>query len=244
MEKKHELRVYDPEKCAVFSKAQEKFGGLGNMAGGFPILINGTMKNGAELTFSPFTKDAKEKIVLRKDVTGIFVKSSETIYQASRYPSNPEIQQRMLNQHGGYGAKLVGKPFRETHTREDWKVICVKLMRWSLRAKLLHNWENFSRVLLETEQLTIVERSRKDPFWGALTLDNFKKNIVITINPPENVPEGNLIGYNILGRLLQELRENVKSGQDVMSNNFTRLEPLAIEKFLLLGKQIKAIVRV
>lgn len=65
-------------------------------------------------------------------------------------------------------------------------------MRWVLRQKLQH--PPFQRVLLETGDRPIVELSYKDQFWGAK-------------------PEGHLlVGVNALGRLLMELRQEIRAG--------------------------------
>ena len=41
MDKTVEVRTYDPTRAAVFCKTTERFGGLSNMAGGFPLRVNG-----------------------------------------------------------------------------------------------------------------------------------------------------------------------------------------------------------
>ena len=93
------------------------------------------------------------------------------------------------------------------------------MMRWTLRAKLLHNWRMFSSLLLRTGDKPIVEISYRDPFWGAK-------------------PQGEyLVGTNALGRLLMELREELKGG------GCTALEPLDVPEFLLFGKPIERMER-
>lgn len=79
-------------------------------------------------------------------------------------------------------------------------------MRWCLRVKLFNNWDKFSTLLLSTEDLPIVEESNKDDFWGAKPVD---------INL--------LIGTNALGRLLMELRDEIKT---LESNKEYILNPL------------------
>ncbi len=73
-------------------------------------------------------------------------------------------------------------------------------------------------MLLATKDLPIVEWSRKDEFWGAKLYE-----------------EKYFIGINALGRLLMELREDVKSNHGIFSHG---LKPLEIEEFNLLGKPI------
>jgi type I restriction enzyme S subunit len=93
-------------------------------------------------------------------------------------------------------------------------------MRWCLRMKLASNWSAFSELLLRTGDRPIVEHSRKDDFWGA-----------------KAVGDGStLVGMNVLGRLLMELREQVKEhGRDA----FLRVELPGIQDFQLLGRPIE-----
>jgi len=35
-----QIRTYQPAECAVFFKTNEQFGGLSNMAPGFPLVVN------------------------------------------------------------------------------------------------------------------------------------------------------------------------------------------------------------
>ena len=90
-------------------------------------------------------------------------------------------------------------------------------MRWCSPVKLAQNFQAFRELLLATGDLNIVEDSRKDDFWGA-------------------VPDGDLlVGSNVLGRLLMELRELVKSSPP---DELRNVPPLDIENFALLGELI------
>jgi restriction endonuclease S subunit len=70
-----------------------------------------------------------------------------------------------------------------------------------------------------TGDRSIVEDSRKDDFWGALPKD-----------------DGTLVGMNVLGRLLMELREAIKAGDELR-----RVEPPAITNFLLFGEALQVV---
>jgi competence ComEA-like helix-hairpin-helix protein len=94
-------------------------------------------------------------------------------------------------------------------------------MRWCLQVKLAQNWDSFGALLLETDDLPIVEHSRRDDFWGAKPTD-----------------ENTLVGTNALGRLLMELRERLRSESQ---ESLQRVEPLGVSDFLLYGRQIEAI---
>ena len=186
----HQLRTYHRTDSAVFLKTKEQYGGLSNMAGGFPLVVN-----------------------------NIKIRTSEALYQACRFPHMPEIQRLIIEQKSPMTAKMKGKPHRH-NSRPDWNAVRVKIMRWCLRVKLVQNWDSFSELLLETANLPIVEQSRRDDFWGAKPVD-----------------KDTLIGVNALGRLLMELREQVKDNP----SEILHVDPLPIPNFLLYERQIEAI---
>jgi len=74
---------------------------------------------------------------------------------------------------------------------------------------------------IETGDLPIVEDSRKDDFWGA---------------KPED--EEILTGANVLGRLLMQVREQIKTGEITSE---TIVKPLPIQNFLLYGQEISSV---
>lgn len=187
----NQTRVYDRETSVVFLKTKERFGGLSNMAAGFPLRVN-----------------------------GVRVKTSEALYQACRFPHMPEVQQLIIGENSPMTAKMRSKPYRRV-SRHDWDSVRVKIMRWCLRVKLAQNWGEFGRLLLATGDRPIVEQSRKDVFWGAKVTD-----------------DGTLVGMNVLGRLLMELREQLKGDE---ADSLRLIEPLAISEFLLLDRAIEAI---
>lgn len=186
-----QTRTYDRTSSVVFLKTDAPFGGLSNMAGGFPLRVN-----------------------------GIRIRTSEALYQACRFPHRPEVQALIIEQTSPMTAKMKGKPYRHD-SRPDWDHVRVKIMRWCLRVKLAQNWRVFSTLLLETGDRPIVEESRKDPFWGAM----------VTVN-------GTLVGMNVLGRLLMELREAVKAEE---RESLMHVKPLDIPGFLLAGRPIEIV---
>jgi type I restriction enzyme S subunit len=131
----------------------------------------------------------------------------------------PDVQRRILDEHSPMTAKMRGKPFRK-QSRPDWDAVRVKIMRWCLRVKLVQNWLTFGDLLLTTGDYPIVEQSRKDEFWGA------------------KVADGTLVGMNVLGRLLMELREQLKTEN---SESLRVVEPLPIPEFLLLQRPIETV---
>lgn len=129
-------------------------------------------------------------------LNGTRIRSVEALYQALRFPHLPDAQREIIQQHSPMTAKMVSRRFID-QTREDWDEVKIPIMRWCLRLKLAQNWEAFSGVLLATGKQPIVEDSRKDPFWGAV---------------PK--PGEQLEGQNVLGRLLMELREKLRTEGD------------------------------
>ena len=184
-------RTYYRANSAVFLKTKEKHGGLSNMAGGFPLEVN-----------------------------GVAIRTSEALYQACRFPHMPKVQHEIVAQRSPMTAKMKSKPHRH-NSRPDWDSVRIKIMRWCLQVKLAQNWDKFSKLLLETGDMPIVEHSRRDDFWGAKPVDG-----------------ETLVGTNALGRLLMELRERVKNEP---KENLLYVAPLPIGEFLLYEDPIKAI---
>jgi ribA/ribD-fused uncharacterized protein len=185
------FRTYQRADCVVFHRTKEEFGGLSNMASGYPLRIN-----------------------------GVRVLTSEALYQACRFPHLVEVQREIIGQHSPMTAKMKSKPYRE-QSRPDWDQVRAKIMRWCLRVKLAQNHAEFSRLLLATRDRPIVEQSSKDDYWGAKV-----------------VGQDVLIGENVLGRLLMELRERLRSDVD---GAMTVVEPLPIDNFNFLGQPIEIV---
>ncbi|MCI5129125.1 MAG: NADAR family protein [Candidatus Electrothrix sp. AUS3] len=131
------LRTYRRADVVVFYKTKESFGGLSNMASGYPLLVN-----------------------------GVRILTSEALYQACRFPHLPDVQRKIIGQRSPMTAKMKSKPHRK-ESRPDWYSVRNNVMRWCLRVKLAQNHEEFGRLLLVTGDRAIVEQSRKDDYWGA-----------------------------------------------------------------------------
>lgn len=154
-------------------------------------------------------------------VNGVRLLTTEALYQACRFPLLAEVQREIIDQKSPMTAKMKSKPHRSM-TRPDWDSVRFKIMRWCLRVKLAQNYSKFGNLLLSTDDKPIVEQSRNDDYWGAKVVDG----------------DMTLIGQNVLGRLLMELRDRLR--QDTQSQLLT-VEPLSIPDFLLLGKPIEAV---
>ena len=114
-------------------------------------------------------------------------------------------------------AKMKGKRYL-SDTRSDWMRVRVAVMRWCLRIKLVQNAAEFGRLLLSTGSLPIVEHSLRDDFWGAKLVG------------------GQLVGTNVLGRLLMELREELEGDQS--ATLYSCVAPPEIPDFRLYGAPI------
>lgn len=154
-------RKYHITECITFKSTKGKYGELSNMAPNFPIYFDNTL-----------------------------IQNSEALYQALRFPNHPEIQKEIIN----FKSPITAKKFGRTHldkTRSDWKYSRFKIMKFCIEVKLYQNWNNFSKALLSTKNLAIVEYTEKDKVWGATKEGDYYE------------------GTNALGRLLMELREKI-----------------------------------
>ena len=131
-------RTYRADDVVSFRKTAEAFGGLSNMAPGYPI-----------------------------QVAGMAVRTAEALYQACRFPHLPEVQRMIVAETSPMTAKMRSKPYRD-RSRAQWDDIRIPIMKWCLRVKLAQNWTKFGDLLVRTGDRPIVEDSRKDDFWGAI----------------------------------------------------------------------------
>lgn len=180
--------------CIVFYRINEEWGGLSNMSNDFPLRIN-----------------------------GLRVGSSEALYQACRFPHRPDWQREILDAPHALAAKMKAKKEgRRSQSRPDWDQVQLDVMRWCLRLKLAQHFQRFGGLLRWSAPRAIVERSRRDRFWGAVL-----------------EADGVLRGENHLGRLLMELRQELldrkAAGEEA---HMLRVEPLQVPEFLLLGQSV------
>jgi ribA/ribD-fused uncharacterized protein len=183
-------QTYRRADCAVFRKTSESWGEYSNMAGGFPLVVN-----------------------------GVRILTSEALYQACRFPHLPDVQRAIIAQASPMAAKMKGKPHRK-NSRLDFDELRIPIMWWALRVKLACNHRSFSRILLASKDLPIVEDSHKDAYWGAK---------VVTGDATT------LVGQNTLGRLLVALRDLVRERD---AEAVLIVDPPQISNFLLYGEPI------
>ncbi len=181
------MREYRVGEVIAFRSTRAEYGGLSNMAAGFPVMIG-----------------------------ACGLRTAEALYQGCRFPHRPDVQRAIAGAASPMTAKAISRQ-HEQLTRPDWMTVRVRAMRWCLRVKLAFSSSTFGPLLLSTGSKPIVEVSSRDDFWGAYPQDN------------------RLVGRNVLGRLLMELREQLRANavEDQRS-----VKPLGISRFLWLGEPI------
>lgn len=154
-------------------------------------------------------------------INGRAIRTSEALYQACRFPHLPSVQALIIGERSPMTAKMKGKPFRG-ETRPDWNEVRVNIMRWCLRVKLAQNFASFGSLLRSTGEMPIVEKKlKRTDFWGARVTE-----------------EGTLVGQNVLGRLLMELREQLDT---CLESQLLVVQPLEIPRFCLMGDLIEMV---
>ena len=119
--------------------------------------------------------------------------TAEAIYQAGKFASRPEIQQRIAEAPTPRQAAAIGRT-PGLGIDPSWNAQRVDVMRWVLRLKREANAAEIDAVLAATADRPIVEVSTRDPWWGARPVaDRYE-------------------GRNVLGRLWMELREQLRGG--------------------------------
>lgn len=172
--------TYRKESTAWFHKKTDPRFGLSNMAGGYKIHW--------PLERTPATEWS----------------ASEQLYQFAKYGSDvqclpksdpgadPFVRNRIRAHKDARGSKMTQKCAEGAGlVRPDWEQndVRIKAMLWVLELKLYWNPLSFGKLLADTGTLPIVEISDKDDFWGVF-----------------QQPNGDLVGMNVLGKLLTDLR--------------------------------------
>lgn len=125
-------------------------------------------------------------------ISGINFKSSEALYQCCKFPDRPDVQEKIIAAPTAKIAKKISRGHGNL-VRSDWLAVRSDVMRWTIRVKGVQHKKEFLFPLIQTESMPIVEQSSKDVFWGAVRIDEW------------------MVGVNVLGRLLMELREEIKA---------------------------------
>jgi N-glycosidase YbiA len=123
------------------------------------------------------------------EIDGLVWPTTEHYYQAQKF-ADPDYRERIRRDKHPASAKGLGNS-RAVPIRPDWDEVRVEVMRTAVRAKLAQHPE-VAATLLGTGEALLVEHSPKDPFWT-------------------DGGDGN--GQNTFGRLLMELRAELRAGQ-------------------------------
>jgi len=180
------IRQYALADVVSFAKTTARYGGLSNMAPQYPLFVN-----------------------------EVLIYSSESLYQACKFPLHPEIQKEIIEQRNPMVAKEISRKY-EKFVRDDWDKVKYRVMEWCLEVKLIQNWDSMANLLIETGNKDIVEYSVKDEIWGAKRVGSA------------------LVGQNAMGRLLMQVRANyIEQGRQRK-----KLLPPDVVGFLLFGYPI------
>ena len=180
------IRRYLMADVISFAKTTARYGALSNMAPKYPLFVN-----------------------------EVLIYSSESLYQACKFPLHPQIQREILEQRNPMKAKEISRKY-EKYIRDDWDEVKYKIMEWCLEVKLIQNWDSMANILEKTGDKVIVEYSAKDEIWGARKVGDM------------------LVGQNAMGRLLMRVRTNyIENGMQRY-----KLLPPDVVGFLLFGYPI------
>lgn len=171
------MEVYFKNDVVWFFSKENKYFELSNMFSGMPIKFNGKTWN-----------------------------SSEALYQACKYPPNimicpktnpdcepKDVRKRILNSKTPMQAKMTQKCAKD-YIRKDWDDVKINAMLWVLKLKAQQH-KKFRDVLKSTGYKVIVEKSRKDCYWGCKEVNVCDREF--------------FIGFNVLGKLLMHVRDNL-----------------------------------
>lgn len=113
--------------------------------------------------------------------------TSEHYFQAQKF-EDPEHQEAIRKTKSPMIAPRMGRD-RKKPLRRDWEAVKDAVMRKAVRAKFTQH-EDIRRILLSTGEVRIVEHTENDSYWG---------------------DGGDGSGKNMLGHILMEIREELRS---------------------------------
>lgn len=120
-------------------------------------------------------------------VDGVLWPTVEHYFQASKFSSTDVVLAELIRSaRTPNRAKQIAKE-NATKKRQDWENVRLEIMRKAIEAKFLQ-YPELRKLLLATGKARIVENSQDDSYWGI----------------------GDGTGENMMGQLLQALRETLK----------------------------------
>lgn len=116
--------------------------------------------------------------------------TSEAAYHFEKFPDSPDIQELIINAPSAHEAYQIASRHKQ-HRRIDWDDVKVSIMLEILLQKVTQH-EYVRRKLMETGFRQLIEDSWRDSFWG--WGEDCK-------------------GLNMLGKLWEKVREELKAGK-------------------------------
>lgn len=130
-----------------------------------------------------FSNFSRHRLFLKEKVW----KTSEHYFQAQKF-AGTEFEEKVRLAPTPKESAELGRN-RKFPLRKDWEEIKDDIMREALRAKFTQN-DELKKILLETGDAELVEHTANDRYWG---------------------DGGDGSGKNMLGKLLMELRDELKN---------------------------------
>lgn len=122
------------------------------------------------------------------DLDGKLWPTSEHYFQAQKFVTTmPEYSEKIWQASSPMVAARLGRS-RKVPLRPDWEQIKDDVMRKAVRSKVLQH-DDVREALLSTGNKMIIEKTTKDYYWGCGEKGT---------------------GKNMLGKILQEIREEIK----------------------------------
>ena len=152
---------YPRGKCVIFTPLGGRHGDLSNTAPNYPLEVN-----------------------------RIWFQSPEGLYQAFKFPHQPNFQFLLGQMNSGPQAQTAAQGCQPAVT-PDWESIRLHAMMYTIAARLAQHPSSFKAALLATGRLQIVQESHSEDFWSA------RPNRLV------------LTGGNIVGKILTETRNTL-----------------------------------
>jgi len=89
----------------------------------------------------------------------------EHYFQAQKFPTNPDLQERICSANSALSAKRFGQT-KTFAFRDDWETIKDAVMEKGIRAKFQQNPE-LAAVLAGTGTAWLIEKAPRDSYWGS-----------------------------------------------------------------------------
>ena len=122
------------------------------------------------------------------EINGLYWPTVEHYFQAMKFPTHPEYQEKIRMAKSPAQAKTLGRT-RAIPIRPDWDSVKDDIMRYAVQAKF-DTHQRLRTELIATQTETLIEDAPTDYYWGAGRTGT---------------------GKNRLGEILMETREGYRS---------------------------------